>query len=149
MTVSVLTHIYVNRPKWVNSDNVDGLVQERRNSSALARELCLSCTNPSMHCCLQATSHYLNRAGVKYVFVFANTNTNTNTAYLYLYLYLIKFQTMYLYLYLYLIHRIWCIWQIRFQIHFFLGRFLNTNLWKKTCMNILYKHVKECYSFSK
>ena len=63
------------------------------------------------------------RAGVKYVFVFANTNTNTNTAYLYLYLYLIKFQTMYLYLYLYLIHRIWCIWQIRFQIHFFPGPF--------------------------
>ena len=61
------------------------------------------------------------RAGVKYVFVFTNTNTNTNTAYLYLYL--IKFQTMYLYLYLYLIHRIWCIWQIRFQIHFFLGPF--------------------------
>ena len=89
------------------------------------------------------------RAGVKYVFVFANTNTNTNTAYLYLYLYLIKFQTMYLYLYLYLIHRIWCIWQIRFQIHFFLGLFLNTNLWKQTYMNILYKHVKECYSFSK
>ena len=58
-----------------------------------------------------------SRAGVKYVFVFANTNTNTNMAYLYLYL--IKFQTMYLYL----IHRIWCIWQIRFQIHFFLGPF--------------------------
>ena len=64
-----------------------------------------------------------NRAGVKYVFVFANTNTNTNTAYLYLYLYLIKFQTMYLYLYLYLIQRIWCIWQIRFQIHFLPGPF--------------------------
>ena len=66
-----------------------------------------------------------SRAGVKYVFVFANTNTNTNTAYLYLYLYLylIKFQAMYLYLYLYLIHRIWCIWQIRFQIHFFPGPF--------------------------
>ena len=61
------------------------------------------------------------RAGVKYVFVFANTNTNTNTAYLYLYL--IKFQTMYLYLYLYLICRIWCIWQICFQIHFFPGPF--------------------------
>ena len=57
------------------------------------------------------------RAGVKYVFVFANTNTNTA----YLYLYLIKFQTMYLYLYL--IQRIWCIWQIRFQIHFFPGPF--------------------------
>ena len=62
-----------------------------------------------------------NRAGVKYVFVFANTNTNTNTVYLYLYLYLIKFQTMYLYLYL--IHRIWCIWQIHFQIHLFPGPF--------------------------
>ena len=55
------------------------------------------------------------------VFVFANTNTNTNKAYLYLYLYLIKFQAMYLYLFL--IHRIWCIWQIRFQIHFFPGMF--------------------------
>ena len=64
---------------------------------------------------------YWCRAGVKYVFAFANTNTNTNTAYLYLYL--IKFQAMYLYLYLYLIHRIWCIWQIRFQIHFFPGPF--------------------------
>ena len=61
----------------------------------------------------------VGRAGVKYVFVFANTNTNTA----YLYLYLIKFQTMYLYLYLYLIHRIWCIWQIRFQIHLFPGLF--------------------------
>ena len=29
-------------------DNLDGLVQERRNSSALAMELCLSCTNPSI-----------------------------------------------------------------------------------------------------
>ena len=27
---------------------IDGLVLERRNSSALAMELCLSCTNPSM-----------------------------------------------------------------------------------------------------
>ena len=27
---------------------IDGLVQERRNSSALAMELCLSCTNPSI-----------------------------------------------------------------------------------------------------
>ena len=29
-------------------DNLDGLVQERRNSSALAMEFCLSCTNPSI-----------------------------------------------------------------------------------------------------
>ena len=28
---------------------VDGYVQERRNSSVLALELCLSCTNPSMY----------------------------------------------------------------------------------------------------
>ena len=27
----------------------DGLVQERRNSNALAMELCLSCTNPSIY----------------------------------------------------------------------------------------------------
>ena len=29
-------------------DHVDGLVQERRNSSALAMELRLSCTSPSI-----------------------------------------------------------------------------------------------------
>ena len=42
-------HIY---PKTVETlgfllDQIDGLVQERRNSSALAVELCLSSTNPS------------------------------------------------------------------------------------------------------
>ena len=31
-----------------HDDSDDGLVQERRNSSALALELRLSCTNPSM-----------------------------------------------------------------------------------------------------
>ena len=30
------------------SYNIDGLVQGRRNSSALAMELCLSCINPSI-----------------------------------------------------------------------------------------------------
>ena len=30
-----------------DDDGIDGLVQERRNSSALAMELRLSCTNPS------------------------------------------------------------------------------------------------------
>ena len=30
--------------------NIDGLVQERRNSSVLAMELRLSCTNPSIWC---------------------------------------------------------------------------------------------------
>ena len=44
----------VTKPQWVNLlrpelvSNIDGLVQERRNSSALAIELCLSCTNPSI-----------------------------------------------------------------------------------------------------
>ena len=33
-------------------DQADGLVQERRNSSALAVELRLSCTNPSKQCIL-------------------------------------------------------------------------------------------------
>ena len=31
--------------------NIDGLVQERRNSSALAMDLCLSCTNPWIYNC--------------------------------------------------------------------------------------------------
>ena len=31
-------------------DHTDGLMQERRNSSALAMELRLSSTNPSIHC---------------------------------------------------------------------------------------------------
>ena len=45
---------WVKKPRAgiINYDNslldVDGLVQERRNSSALAMELRLSCTNPSM-----------------------------------------------------------------------------------------------------
>ena len=33
--------------QWFNV-HIDGLVQERRNSSALAMELCLSCINPSI-----------------------------------------------------------------------------------------------------
>ena len=32
-----------------NAGNIDGLVQERRNSSALAMELPLSCTDPSIY----------------------------------------------------------------------------------------------------
>ena len=35
-----------------SSDNIDGLVQERRNSSVLAMELRLSCINPLMWCLL-------------------------------------------------------------------------------------------------
>ena len=41
-TRELSTHTYI------YNHNVDGLVQERRNSSALALELRLSCTNPSM-----------------------------------------------------------------------------------------------------
>ena len=50
--------------------HIDGLVQERCNSSALAIELRLSCTNPSiwswsslvqMACCLMMPSLYLNQ----------------------------------------------------------------------------------------
>ena len=37
---------------------IDGLVQERHNSSALAMQLCLSCTNPTMcQNILQSLSH--------------------------------------------------------------------------------------------
>ena len=32
----------------ISNANIDGLVQERRNSSALAMELRLSCINPSV-----------------------------------------------------------------------------------------------------
>ena len=38
-------------PRWIGPrvrEHTDGLVQERRNSSALAMELRLSCTNPSI-----------------------------------------------------------------------------------------------------
>ena len=37
--------------------HIDGLVQERRNSSALAMELRLSCTNPSIYKHLIMTVH--------------------------------------------------------------------------------------------
>ena len=36
------------QPLYWNGSHFDGLVQERRNSSALAMELRLSCTNPSI-----------------------------------------------------------------------------------------------------
>ena len=41
---------------------IDGLVQERRNSSALAVELCLSCTDPSLWqtICISFESNGLN-----------------------------------------------------------------------------------------
>ena len=35
-------------PRGFESNDIGGLVQERRNSSALAMELCLSCSNPSI-----------------------------------------------------------------------------------------------------
>ena len=40
---------YVVCGKTANECHVDGLVQERRNSTALAMKLRLSCTNPSMY----------------------------------------------------------------------------------------------------
>ena len=47
--------------KQHNVTEFDGLVQERRNSSALAMELCLSCTNPPTLGCQfkQCTQPYL------------------------------------------------------------------------------------------
>ena len=44
--------------------HIDGLVQERRNSSALAMELSLSCTNASIYTkekCPQFISHVMIR----------------------------------------------------------------------------------------
>ena len=39
-------------------DQVDGLVQERRNSTALAMELHLSCTNPSKYSLPSMRKHF-------------------------------------------------------------------------------------------
>ena len=63
---------------WVYWCHIDGLVQEKRNSSALSMEFRLSCTNPSiwrhrirsmltqvMTCCLTAPSHYLNQCWLR------------------------------------------------------------------------------------
>ena len=49
MMVSLLTHICVTRPQWVNASqhHINGLMQERHNSIANPLELYLSCTNPS------------------------------------------------------------------------------------------------------
>ena len=46
----IMSHLIVRSLKSSECDNtyVDGLVQERRNSSVLAMELHLSCINPSM-----------------------------------------------------------------------------------------------------
>ena len=41
-----INNISTNRRKHYS--HIDGLVQDGRNSSALAMELCLSCTNPSI-----------------------------------------------------------------------------------------------------
>ena len=45
--IGILYMIVLNWMQF-NWYNIDGLVQERCNSSALAMELCLSCTNPSI-----------------------------------------------------------------------------------------------------
>ena len=46
-SIGILYMIVLNWMQF-NWFNIDVLVQERRNSSALAMELCLSCTNPSI-----------------------------------------------------------------------------------------------------
>ena len=54
VSIECVILIYIGGARWqgqwfqiVNSElNIGGLVQERRNSSVLAMELCLSCTNP-------------------------------------------------------------------------------------------------------
>ena len=46
--------------------NLDGLVQERRNSSASAMELCLSCTNPSIYCGLSTWHQSVPTASTKH-----------------------------------------------------------------------------------
>ena len=63
LMASLLTHTCITRPQWVKNkdiilistrfltvqtaDKIVGLMQERRNSNALAMELRLSCINPS------------------------------------------------------------------------------------------------------
>ena len=43
--------------QYQSTHNIDRLMQERHNSSALAMELCLSCTNPSIcHCTIACKS---------------------------------------------------------------------------------------------
>ena len=94
------------------------------------------CGYPNLLIVTQIYIILMIRAVVKYVFVFANINTNMA----YLHLYLIKSQTMYLYLILTNTSSntlySWAVFQTQFY-------------GTQTYMNIPYKHVKECYSFSK
>ena len=50
MEVNILPCRIPREPRtiWLGQNHMDGLVWERRNSSALAMELCLSCINPSI-----------------------------------------------------------------------------------------------------
>ena len=54
VTRSSATMALTMQDKWVY---IDGLVQERHNSSVLAMELCLSCTNPSISSIGKVFSH--------------------------------------------------------------------------------------------
>ena len=49
----ILLNVVLVTISWIechaSGDDIDGLVQERRNSDALATELRLSCTNPSIY----------------------------------------------------------------------------------------------------
>ena len=63
--------------------NIDGLVQERRNSSALAMELCFFCTNPSIHPLIDNDSHLktIGCAMTSSVEIFFLKQACTNAAY--------------------------------------------------------------------
>ena len=50
-------------------DHLDGLVQERRNSSALAMELRLSCINPSI------CAHFSKTLAEHWLFIFLDNST--------------------------------------------------------------------------
>ena len=59
--------------KWLYMVQVDGLVQERRNSSALAVELRLSCTNPLRQCL--ARPSLIDRAKTPYLHSISQVQT--------------------------------------------------------------------------
>ena len=70
--LSTIDLTILNDSAWYKSAmvQIDGLMQERRNSSALAMELCLSCTNPvklfwTFHsCCNDAIHTFLTQVAI-------------------------------------------------------------------------------------
>ena len=63
--------VYTMKGSWNKGDYFDGFVQERHNSSVLAIELRLSCTNPSIlwneNLCMQYTFSQLWVISSKYI----------------------------------------------------------------------------------